>query len=165
MIREFLPTESPILRQVAREVTEFPTEYLRELIDDMFETMRAGRGVGLAAPQIGVALRIVVIEFNESERAPGEPSIPPTVLINPRIIAGNGSVDGTEGCFSIPNKIGTVARYSEISYIYQDTSGKKIERAATGLHARIVQHEVDHLDGVLYVDKAIEVKSHVRDVS
>ncbi|WP_080429281.1 peptide deformylase [Burkholderia ubonensis] len=154
MIRTLQSTESPILRECANSVTDFSDVHLRPLIDDMFETMRAGKGVGLAAPQIGISLRIIVFEFSGNDFAHGEPSIPATVLINPVIIDGSGSLDGMEGCFSVPGYIGVVSRCSEISYIAQDIDGNKVKGVAKGLSARIIQHEVDHLNGILYSDKA-----------
>jgi peptide deformylase len=164
MIREFLSAESPVLRQVAKEVTDFSGTSLRELAHDMLDTMRAGQGVGLAAPQIGVSLRVIVLEFQESDRAPGEPSIPATVLINPVILSGSGSVDGREGCFSIPGFMGIVTRHDEISYLAQDMNGRRTKHTAKGFHARIIQHEVDHLDGILYTDIAKKVIPWHRDV-
>ncbi|MEZ0192357.1 peptide deformylase [Ralstonia solanacearum] len=162
MIREFLPTESPVLRKIAEEVTDF-SENLKELTDDMFETLRAGRGVGLAAPQIGISLRIIVFELDGGDSASGEPPIPPTILINPVISGMNGDlVDGVEGCFSVPGYIGTVPRYSEITYLAQDLEGRVLKGSAAGLRARIIQHEIDHLNGVLYVDRASEVKPYER---
>jgi peptide deformylase len=163
MIREFLPTDSPILRRVAQQVIDFSTDALSELVLDMFETMRAGRGVGLAAPQIGVSKRIIVFEFHQSERAPGEPAIPATVLINPVITAASGSADGKEGCFSVPGYMGIVTRREQIAYVAQDLRGSKIEGTASAFHARIIQHEIDHLDGVLYTDRASEVFEYHRE--
>jgi len=164
MIREFLPTDSPLLRLRASSVEIFSTQALNVLVADMFETMRAGRGVGLAAPQIGVSQRIIVFEFSENDRLPGEPSIPPTALINPIITSAKGAADGKEGCFSVPEMIGVITRYEEISYIAQDIEGRRVEGAARGFHARIIQHEVDHLDGILYIDKAKEVEPYKREL-
>jgi peptide deformylase len=154
MERTFLPFESPMLRQIATPVTAFGTDELRTLVADMFETMRAGRGVGLAAPQIGIGERIVVLEFKGGERAPDEPPVPATVLINPVITSGDGAVEDVEGCFSVPGKRGYVTRHTRISYVAYDIDGNEIGGEASGFHARIIQHEVDHLNGILYVDVA-----------
>jgi peptide deformylase len=154
MERTFLPFESPMLRQVAAPVTAFGTDELRALVADMFDTMRSGRGVGLAAPQIGISQRIVVLEFPGGERAPGEAPVPPTALINPVITSGDGAVEDIEGCFSVPGKRGYVTRHSRISYLAYDVDGNEIGGEARGFHARIIQHEIDHLNGVLYVDIA-----------
>ena len=159
MERTFLPFESPILRQVAAPVTAFGTDELRALVADMFDTMRRGRGVGLAAPQIGVGQRIVVLEFAGGERAPGEAPVPPTALINPVITSGDGAVEDVEGCFSVPGKRGYVTRHSRISYVAYDVDGNEIGGEAHGFHARIIQHEVDHLNGILYVDVANRTES------
>ncbi|MBH3424546.1 MULTISPECIES: peptide deformylase [Pseudomonas] len=164
MIRTFLPPDAPLLREVATQVDRFSTDELRTLVSDMFETMRDGRGVGLAAPQIGVSARIIVFEFSgDEERAPGEPLIPPSVLINPVILSGEGWAEGREGCFSIPGKIGIVPRYTTIEYTAQDIDGLKVQGKAEGFHARIIQHEVDHLNGILYIDIASEVSPYQRE--
>ncbi|KWS94196.1 peptide deformylase [Pseudomonas amygdali pv. morsprunorum] len=164
MIRAFLPPDAPLLRKVSAQVDKFSNDELRTLVDDMFETMRDGNGVGLAAPQIGVDARIIVIEFSgNEERAPGESPVPPTVLINPVITSGVGRTEGREGCFSVPGKIGIVPRYATIEYTAQDMDGLNVRGKAEGFHARIIQHEVDHLNGILYIDIASEVSLYQRE--
>ncbi len=135
------------------------------LVDDMFETMREGGGVGLAAPQIGIALRIIVLEFAGGDDAPGELPVPPTALINPIITREVGWGIGREGCFSVPGYIGMVGRYTEIDYVAQDIYGHKFSRTVMGLHARIIQHEIDHLNGILYTDLAVEVTPYERNTN
>jgi peptide deformylase len=154
MERSVLPFESPILRQIAAPVTVFGTDELRTLVADMFDTMRSRPGVGLAAPQIGVGQRIIVLEFPGGDRAPGEPPVPPTVLINPVITSRDGAAEDVEGCFSVPGKRGYVTRHTRISYVACDVDGNEVSGEARGFHARIIQHEVDHLNGILYVDIA-----------
>jgi len=165
MIRSFVPPDALILRTVATRVENFSTQELNTLVEDMFETMRNGQGVGLAAPQIGVDARIIVIEFaGDEERAPNERPVEPTVLINPFITCGAGRIEGREGCFSVPGKIGMVPRYASIEYTAQGINGRIICGRANGMHARIIQHEIDHLNGILYTDFATEVSSYKRDL-
>jgi peptide deformylase len=124
---------------------------LRELIDDMFETMRAAEGAGLAAPQIGVDLALVIFGFAHNQRYPDAPPVPETVLINPRIEPlSDEEEEGWEGCLSVPGLRGVVPRFAHIRYSGQDQLGRPIEREAQGFHARVVQHECDHLIGKLY---------------
>ncbi|VVE23890.1 peptide deformylase [Pandoraea horticolens] len=162
MKREFLLPGAPLLRQIAIPVDVFQTPELRDLIDDMFETMRDGRGVGLAAPQIGVSKRVIVFEFAGGDRAPGQPPVPATVLINPTITSSEGSVEDWEGCFSVPGYRGWVTRAERIHYLAQGFCGERIEGIAEGFHARIIQHEIDHLNGVLYTDIANRVEPFAR---
>jgi peptide deformylase len=162
MQREFLLPTSPLLREVASPITTFGTAGLQTLIDDMFDTMRSGRGLGLAAPQIGVSKRIIVFEFAGGDRAPGAPPIPATVLINPVITYSQGSTQDWEGCFSVPGYRGQVRRYTLIRYVAQDFHGQRLERVAEGFHARIVQHEIDHLNGILYTDVADSTELYER---
>lgn len=150
-IREILKMGDPRLLRVARPVQAFGTPELRALIDDLFETMRAVNGAGLAAPQIGVDLALVVYGFRENERYPDAPPVPETVLLNPRITPlGEREEDGWEGCLSVPGMRGVVPRFSHIHYSGFDPEGRPIERDAEGFHARVVQHECDHLMGLLY---------------
>jgi peptide deformylase len=117
----------------------------------MFETMRHANGAGLAAPQIGVDLQLVIFGFDRNERYPEAPAVPKTVLINPTITPlGDGEVDGWEGCLSVPGLRGVVPRWERIRYTGVDPQGNVIDREADGFHARVVQHEVDHLLGRLY---------------
>jgi peptide deformylase len=121
------------------------------LIDDMFETMRAADGAGLAAPQIGVDLSVVIFGFSRNQRYPDAPPVPQTVLINPQVEAlGQEQEEGWEGCLSVPTLRGVVPRFARIRYSGFDAHGRRIEREAEGFHARVVQHECDHLVGVLY---------------
>lgn len=150
-VREILKMGDPRLLRVARPVTAFGTSALRELIDDMFETMRAAEGAGLAAPQIGVDLALVIFGFAHNQRYPDAPPVPETVLINPRIEPlSDEEEEGWEGCLSVPGLRGVVPRFAHIRYSGQDQLGRPIEREAQGFHARVVQHECDHLIGKLY---------------
>jgi peptide deformylase len=139
------------LLRVAEPVTTFDTPALRTLIDDMFETMEAANGAGLAAPQIGVNLQLVIFGFSRNERYPEAPPVPRTVLINPVIEPlGDAVVDGWEGCLSVPGLRGVVPRFVRIRYRGVDPQGRPVDREADGFHARVVQHECDHLIGRLY---------------
>ena len=141
----------PTLLKVAQPVTEFNTAALGRLVADMFDTMAEQDGVGLAAPQIGERLRIIIFGFECSERYPDAESIPMTVLINPEIeFLDAEMLAGWEGCLSVPGLRGVVPRYSHILYRGVDQVGNTIERTVEDFHARVVQHEVDHLDGILY---------------
>jgi peptide deformylase len=141
----------PRLLLVAQPVVETGTAALAQLFDDMFDTMHAEGGVGLAAPQIGVDLQVVVFGFERSERYPEAAPVPRTVLINPVITPLSDEIeDGWEGCLSIPGLRGVVPRYRHIRYQGLDAEGNIIDREATGFHARVVQHEYDHLVGTLY---------------
>ncbi|HKC17164.1 MAG TPA: peptide deformylase [Steroidobacteraceae bacterium] len=148
----------PVLRMgdarlllVSAPVREFGTPQLRELITDMEDTMRAASGAGLAAPQIGVLQRVVIFGGGRTERYPDADAVPYTVLINPRLKPLRGGKDEDwEGCLSVPGLRGMVPRYRRLRYRGSDESGRPIDRTVSGFHARVVQHEVDHLDGVLY---------------
>ncbi|MCL2657409.1 MAG: peptide deformylase [Betaproteobacteria bacterium] len=151
MIREVLRMGDPRLLRVARPVAQFGTPELRGLIEDMFDTMRALDGAGLAAPQIGVDLRVVIFGVAANPRYPDADPVPMTVLCNPRIeILEHEQEDGWEGCLSLPGLRGVVPRYRKLRYAGFSEKGELIERTAEGFHARVVQHECDHLDGVLY---------------
>ncbi len=150
-VREILKMGDPRLLRIAAPVTEFDTPNLLALIEDMFDTMRAANGAGLAAPQIGEDLQLVIFGFERSERYPEAPPVPQTVLINPVIEPlGDEVVDGWEGCLSVPGLRGVVPRFARIRYRGFDPQGRPIEREADGFHARVVQHECDHLIGRLY---------------
>ena len=141
----------PLLLQRAAEVTAFGTPGLEALLDDMFDTMHAAGGVGLAAPQIGESVRVVVFGFERNERYPDAPAVPRTILINPVLTAlGNEEEEGWEGCLSVPGMRGLVPRFRRLRYRGFDPQGAPIDRTVEGFHARVVQHEVDHLDGILY---------------
>jgi peptide deformylase len=150
-IREILKMGDPRLLRIAQPVVEFDTPALNELIADMFETMAHANGAGLAAPQIGVDLQLVIFGFDRNERYPEAPAVPKTVLINPVVTPlGDVEVEGWEGCLSVPGLRGVVPRFERIRYTGVDPRGKPIEREAEGFHARVVQHECDHLIGRLY---------------
>jgi peptide deformylase len=141
----------PLLNRRADEVRDFNTPELDSLVANMFDTMHAEDGAGLAAPQIGVGLRVVVFGFDDNPRYQEAPSVPVSVLINPRIEPLGDTVEqGWEGCLSVPGMRGLVPRYSHIRYSGFDAAGEVIRVDADGFHARVVQHECDHLDGVLY---------------
>ena len=151
MIREILRMGDPRLLRVSEPVTRFDTPELRQLLADMFETMQAADGAGLAAPQIGVGLRVVVFGFEANARYPDAPQVPRTILINPVIEPlGEAMQDGWEGCLSVPGLRGVVARFERIRYRGFDERGVALQREVDGFHARVVQHECDHLDGILY---------------
>ena len=151
MIREILKMGDPRLLRIARPVERFDTPELHALIADMFETMHAAGGVGLAAPQIGVDLAVAIFGFDSSERYPDAPPVPRTILLNPEITPlSQDREEGWEGCLSVPGLRGVVERFSLIRYTGFDPLGRPIERTADGFHARVVQHECDHLIGKLY---------------
>ena len=150
-LRDILKMGDPRLLRIAQPVTEFGTRELDALIADMFETMAHANGAGLAAPQIGVDLQLVIFGFDRNERYPDAPAVPKTVLINPTIAPlGDDEAEGWEGCLSVPGLRGVVPRFERIRYTGVDPLGKPIDREAEGFHARVVQHECDHLDGILY---------------
>jgi peptide deformylase len=150
-VRPILRLGNPVLRQVAAPVTEFATPELRELVHDMLDTMRANDGAGLAAIQIGVLKRVVVFEVAHNPRYPGVEPVPLTVLVNPVLEPlGDERELGWEGCLSVPGMRGLVPRYRQIRYRGFDETGQPIDRTVSGFHARVVQHECDHLDGILY---------------
>lgn len=153
MIHTILKMGDPRLLRIAVPVPAamIAGAELDTLIADMFETMRAAGGVGLAAPQIGVDLQLVIFGFERSERYPGAPPVPRTILLNPQIESlGDELEQGWEGCLSVPGLRGVVARHRHIRYHGIDACGARIEREAEGFHARVVQHECDHLIGRLY---------------
>ena len=150
-IHTILKMGDPRLLRIARPVLEFDTPELRTLIDDLFETMAAADGAGLAAPQIAVDQQVVIFGFASSVRYPDAPPVPRTVLINPVIEPLDEALeDGWEGCLSVPGLRAMVPRYRRIGYRGHDAQGRLIEREAEGFHARVVQHECDHLIGKLF---------------
>ena len=150
-VRDILKMGDARLLRIAQPVREFDTPALRALIADMFDTMAAADGAGLAAPQIGVDLQLVIFGFERNERYPDAPPVPQTVLVNPVITPqGEAMEEGWEGCLSVPGLRGVVPRHARIRYAGLDAQGRPIERDAEGFHARVVQHECDHLQGVLY---------------
>ena len=141
----------PRLLRVAQRVSQFDTPELHGLVADMFDTMAAANGAGLAAPQIGVDLQLVIFGFSHNQRYPDAPPVPRTVLVNPTITPlSEEEEEGWEGCLSVPGLRGVVPRYTRIRYAGFDERGQPIEREAEGFHARVVQHECDHLIGRLY---------------
>jgi peptide deformylase len=154
-IREIITIPHKTLRRKARKVTTFGAN-LQMLIDDMVETMRAAPGVGLAAPQVDVPLRVIVVEFNESEDEEDPPKL--YVVVNPKITRSSTDQEvGTEGCLSIPGIVGDVERPISVTVKGLNRRGQPQKIKASGWLARIFQHEVDHLDGVLFVDRADKV--------
>ncbi len=150
-VRQVLKMGDPLLFQVAEPVREFDTPQLDALIADMFDTMAALNGAGLAAPQIGVSQRIAIFGVEANPRYPEVEPVPTTVLINPVIeFLGKETEEGWEGCLSVPGMRGIVRRYTKLRYSGFDQRGRPVAREVSGFHARVVQHECDHLDGILY---------------
>jgi peptide deformylase len=150
-VREVLRMGDPRLLERARPVDKFSTEELNELLNDMQDTMRALDGAGLAAPQIGVGLQVVIFGIDHNPRYPDAEAVPYTVLINPTLTPiGTEMEEGWEGCLSVPGMRGVVARHTQLRYQGFDQSRQAIDRTVSGFHARVVQHECDHLIGVLY---------------
>ena len=150
-IREVLKMGDPRLLATALAVREVGTPELHALIEDMQDTMRDLDGAGLAAPQIGVGLRVVIFGFENNARYPEAPPLPFTVLINPELTPLDEEMEeGWEGCLSVPGMRGLVPRYRHLRYTGIDAAGHLIDRTVSDFHARVVQHEVDHLDGILY---------------
>lgn len=149
-IRDILKMGNPDLLKVSEPI-DFEKDDLKTLIEDMKETMKANDGAGLAAPQIGVFKRLVIFGFDINDRYPEADSVPFTVLINPVITPlSDDKENGWEGCLSVPGLRGVVPRFTHIKYEGYDADGKKFEREVEDFHARVVQHECDHLDGILY---------------
>ena len=150
-VREILKMGDARLRRVAQPVQQFDTPELHALVADLFDTMRAANGAGLAAPQIGVDLAVVIFGFERLDRYPDAPAVPRTVLVNPAITPlSDDEEEGWEGCLSVPGLRGVVPRFARIRYTGFDQWGAPIDREAEGFHARVVQHECDHLVGKLY---------------
>lgn len=150
-VRPVLKMGDPRLLQRSREVEQFGTTELESLLQDMHDTMEALSGAGLAAPQIGVLSRVVIFGTGRNPRYPDAEEVPHTVLINPVLTPIEGQVEeGWEGCLSVPGMRGLVPRWQSLRYQGHDQYGQPIDRTVSGFHARVVQHEVDHLDGILY---------------
>ena len=159
-IRPVLRMGHPLLRQVAEPVERFGTGELRELVRDMDDTMRSLDGAGIAAPQIGVSRRVVIFEVIANPRYPQAEAVPYTVLVNPTLEPlGTEQEDGWEGCLSVPGLRGLVPRYRRVRYRGYDLDGRPIDRTVSGFHARVVQHEVDHLDGILYPMRIVDLRN------
>jgi len=156
-VRPILRMGDPRLRQISTPVESFDTPELHELIADMFDTMAAADGAGLAAPQIGVAKRVMIFGVESNPRYPDAEPVPTTVLLNASYeVLDEAEVSGWEGCLSVPSMRGWVPRYRRIRYRGLDQYGEPVEREADGFHAVVFQHEYDHLDGVLYPDRIVE---------
>lgn len=158
-IREIITPPAPVLRDPAEKVRAFTSD-LRSLVEDMVETMREAEGVGLAGPQIGVSQRVIVVEYQEGledpEAAPGEPEL--YKLVNPEIVRRSSeTILGNEGCLSLPGYFGEVERARSVTVRAFTPGGEMTQIEADGWLARIFQHEVDHLDGVLFIDRATQV--------
>lgn len=156
--REVLRMGHPVLREKAKPVEKVATPELRALIADMKETMAAQDGAGLAAPQIGVSQRVVIFGVDKNPRYPDAEAVPFTVLVNPKITLLTREVESDwEGCLSVPGMRGKVPRYTKLRYTGTDEEGNPIDRVAEGFHARVVQHECDHLDGILYPQRMTDM--------
>lgn len=150
-VKTVLKMGDPRLFEVAKPVTAFDTPQLHELLQDMHHTMEALNGAGLAAPQIGIGLQVVIFGVTRNPRYPDAEEVPYTVLINPKLtLVDQEMEEGWEGCLSVPGMRGLVPRYKRLRYQGLDQYGKTIERSVSGFHARVVQHEYDHLQGILY---------------
>jgi peptide deformylase len=166
MIHTILKMGDPRLLRVAAPVERYDTPELHALIDDMFETMAAAQGVGLAAPQIGVDLQLVIFGFDRNERYPDAPAVPQTILCNPVITPLSDEMeDGWEGCLSVPDMRGVVPRYTAVRLECLDREGKPVNLVAKEFFARVIQHETDHLNGIVYVDRIRDMRtlSHIAE--
>jgi peptide deformylase len=159
-VRPILRLGDPILREIAVPVRELDTSELHALVADMIETMHANDGAGLAAIQIGVLQRVVIFGLEDNPRYPEVEPVPLTVLVNPEIeLLGSERESGWEGCLSVPGMRGLVPRFTKLRYRGHDAFGRPIDRTVSGFHARVVQHECDHLDGVLYPQRIEDMRS------
>ena len=148
----------PVLRQKAKPVAKLGSPELKALIQDMKDTMASLNGAGLAAPQIGVSKRVVIFGVQKNSRYPDAEEVPFTVLVNPKLVMLTRDVEQDwEGCLSVPGMRGVVPRYTKLRYSGFDEEGNPIERVAEGFHARVVQHECDHLDGILYPQRMTDM--------
>jgi peptide deformylase len=158
-VRPVLKMGDPLLRAVAAPVTRFDDE-LVSLVADMDETMRHLSGAGIAAPQIGVSLRVVIFELKDNPRYPHLTPVPYTVLVNPQLTPlGPEEDEGWEGCLSVPGMRGLVPRFRRLRYQGFDVKGAPLDRTVEGFHARVVQHEVDHLDGILFPQRVRDLRN------
>ncbi len=156
MLRTILTYPDPFLKKKAAPVSRVDGK-VRELVRDMFETMRASSGVGLAAPQVGVGKRVIVVDVS-----PAEPGNPPLALVNPEIVERGGQVEGMEGCLSIPGVEAVVPRSETVRVRALDPEGAPVEVLGTGFLARALQHEIDHLDGILFIDRLPQTAASVK---
>jgi len=159
-VRTILTDNHPTLRKVAKRVerSEIADPLFQQLIDDMFVTMYEAPGIGLAAPQIDVSKRLFVVDLQDDEAGHG-----PYVVINPRFTETEGEIESIEGCLSVPGFVGDLTRHERVVCVGLDRKGNKITLEGTGLFGRCLQHEMDHLDGILYVDKARNVRPAVTE--
>ncbi|KVW93370.1 peptide deformylase [Thiobacillus denitrificans] len=158
-IRDVLKMGDPRLLEPARPVADFASLELTQLIVDMHDTMRALDGAGLAAPQIGVGLQVVIFGVSANPRYPAAEDVPYTVLINPLLTPLSDAMEaGWEGCLSVPGMRGLVPRHSDLRYQGFDPAGQPVDRSVSGFHARVVQHEVDHLHGILYPMRILDLR-------
>ena len=158
-VRRVLRMGEPLLKQVAAPVMRFDAG-LAALIADMDDTMRSQSGAGIAAPQIGVGLRVVIFELKDNPRYPQLTPVPYTVLVNPELAPlGEEQEEGWEGCLSVPGLRGLVPRFTRLRYQGFDAQGLPIDRSVEGFHARVVQHEVDHLDGILFPQRVRDLRN------
>ena len=156
-VRNVMRMGEPVLARVAEPVESFGPE-LAALLQDMKDTMAAQNGAGLAAPQIGVSQRVVIFGVEKNPRYPDAEEVPFTVLVNPKIeFLTKELEEGWEGCLSVPGLRGVVPRFTKIRYTGFDENGKPVDRVAEGFHARVVQHECDHLDGILYPQRMTDM--------
>lgn len=161
-VREILHVGNPLLREQSREVTreELATPAMQQLIDDLVDTMRAANGAGIAAPQIGELVRITTIEVNRNPRYPYKPPIPLTIVVNPVIEPiDDEQYENNEGCLSVPNMRGNVMRYVNVRVRYWDREGNEHDEVRRGLTAGTFQHECDHLDGLLFLDRVTDTRT------
>ena len=158
-VRRVLRMGEPLLREVAQPVARFDRALL-ELVADMDDTMRAERGAGIAAPQVGVGARVVIFELKDNPRYPHIKPVPYTVLVNPTLTPLTEEQDeGWEGCLSVPGMRGLVPRFTRLRYQGFDQHGTPLDRTVEGFHARVVQHEVDHLDGILFPQRVRDLRN------
>jgi len=160
-----LTQENPLLRQIAQEVDNFKTQELKELVAQMLKIMENKHGVGLAAPQIGISKRIMVYGFEFNPRYPDAKPVSKNYIINPQILLESPEQDDfEEGCLSVPNTRGIVSRAKHIRYSGFDIDGNNFEKEASGFEARIILHELDHLNGVLFIDKASSLTTKTLEI-
>lgn len=150
----------PVLREIAKPVTNFGSEDLKLLIEIMFSIMHEKNGVGIAAPQIGISLRIFVYGFDFSKRYPDAPPVPKSIIINPEILwTSDDNIDLEEGCLSVPNRRGVITRAKSITFNAMDVDGQSYTKTVNDFEARIVQHELDHINGILISDRATTLRN------
>ena len=159
-LREIVHDGHPTLRKVAKKVKadELDDPLFQQLIDDMFVTMYEAPGIGLAAPQINVSKRLFTIDLQDDD-----PDHGPFIVINPKFVETRGEIESLEGCLSVPGKVGEITRYEFVAVTGLDRNGQKIRLEGDGLFARCLQHEIDHLNGVLYIDKAKNIRDAVTE--